>query len=148
MEPKGLDHPSPTSPLSPPPQRIRRIGPRFATQIHRPFSSPPPNYTPPSPQRPAATRSSSILHNLFGPVFSDNPPPSFPPRKGLSRSLRRPRQATSWTGEAAVRSAIFDLNPTRHKRRRAMRPDAAPQPLQHPRHRHQPPSAAEPSGIG
>ena len=128
--PDGAHRPrpsSPTSPLSPPPQRIRRIGPRFATQIHKPFSSPPPHYTPPSPQRPAASRSSSILHNLFGPVFSDNPPPLFPPRKGLSRSLRRPRQATSWTGEAAVRSAIFDLNPTRHKRRRAMRPDAAPQ---------------------
>ena len=148
--PDGARRPRPSHPTdppaSPPTRRIRRIGPNFAQ--HRPFSSPPTAHIPQCSQRPAESRSSSILRDLFGPIFSGNPPPPVPPHKGLPRSLRRPRQATSWAGEEAVRSAIFDLNPTRHKRRRAPRPATATQQPPPQRDHLQPPSAAEPSGIG
>jgi hypothetical protein len=148
--PDGARRPRPSHPTdppaSPPTRRIRRIGPKFAQ--HRPFSSPPTAHIPQCSQRPAESRSSSILRDLFGPIFSGNPPPPVPPHKGLPRSLRRPRQATSWAGEEAVRSAIFDLNPTRHKRRRAPRPATATQQPPPQRDHLQPPSAAEPSGIG
>lgn len=163
LSPSTTNHQSPTnnsnrrnrppsssdSSPSPSPQRIRRVGPRFALQHHRPFSSPPPNISPPRPQRPAPTRASIILQQLFGSAFSGNPPPLSPSRKGLPRSLRRPRQATSWVGEEAVRSAIFDSKPIRYKRRRdATRRDAADQRPLPPQVRFCPPSAAEPSGVG
>ena len=147
---KRLNRPLPTyyHPPSPSPQRIRRVGPRFA-QPHRPFSSPPATLPPPKPQRPAPSRTSATLQALFGAAFSGNPPPPSLSRKGVSRSLRRPRQATSWVEEAAVRSAIFDPNPTRYKRRRdATRRDAADQRPLPQRVRFCPPSAADPSGVG
>ena len=90
---------------------------------------------------------STTLQALFGAAFLSNVTPPSLSRKGVRRSLRRSRQATSRVGEAAVRSAIFYTDPIRFKRQRdAKRPAAAARHLSPPRHRFCPPSAAAPRG--